>query len=402
MLCQFSFKNFMSYKDETVFDMQAENIDEFADSTISFKNASSLLPVSVIYGPNGGGKSNLLKALSCLFSLVVKPIYNLKKTKTEFIIQRDTPCYTFALDNCTKDAPTEFNIYFRTDNNEFRYYIAVQNNNIISETLHRRTLGGKKTAVIFEREKNEITLGSGIKSSKLSTDVNPQIPYLSFLAITYDIPIIVEVQKWFESCIVRDYAIPMVEHHLILSSQDSFKETFVNALNCMGIDISDYRYDESQKNFYLQRNLETGNYEMPLGLESEGTKKIFSALPVILLALSEGSLVVIDELDAKLHPKLLRYVISLFTDYEVNKKGAQLLFTSHDMSTMKNDVFRRDEIWFASLNKEHSSEIYSLYEIRNEDGRRITPGASFDKQYMEGRYGADPYLRRMLKWEKNK
>jgi len=106
--------------------------------------------------------------------------------------------------------------------------------------------------------------------------------------------------------------------------------------------------------------------------------------------------VVIDELDAKLHPKLLRYVISLFKNPRINKYGAQLLFTSHDMATMKNTVFRRDEIWFAALNKNHSSEIYSLYEIRREDNERVNSTAAFDKQYLEGRYGADPYLQNML------
>ena len=72
------------------------------------------------------------------------------------------------------------------------------------------------------------------------------------------------------------------------------------------------------------------------------------------------------------------------------------MFTSHDMATMKNTVFRRDEIWFAALNASHSSEIYSLYEIRREDNERVNSTAAFDKQYMEGRYGADPYLQNIL------
>ena len=118
-----------------------------------------------------------------------------------------------------------------------------------------------------------------------------------------------------------------------------------------------------------------------------------------MIAIAEGRLVIIDELDAKLHPKLLRYIISLFTNKDINKNGAQLIFTSHDMSTMKNDVFRRDEIWFAALDNDHSSELYSLYEIRKEDGNRINNTAAYDKQYLEGRYGADPYLRTMLDWE---
>ena len=103
-----------------------------------------------------------------------------------------------------------------------------------------------------------------------------------------------------------------------------------------------------------------------------------------------------DELDAKLHPKLLRYIVSLFKNPKLNTKGAQLLFTSHDLTTMKNSVFRRDEIWFAALNKEHSSEIYSLYELRQEDNTRVKSTAAYDKQYLEGRYGADPYLSNML------
>ena len=104
-------------------------------------------------------------------------------------------------------------------------------------------------------------------------------------------------------------------------------------------------------------------------------------------------------MDAKLHPKLLRYVIKLFTTPEINKNGAQLLFTSHDLTTMKNTIFRRDEIWFAALNDENSSEIFSLYDIRREDNEHVNNTAAYDKQYLEGRYGADPYLRTMLDWE---
>ena len=89
-------------------------------------------------------------------------------------------------------------------------------------------------------------------------------------------------------------------------------------------------------------------------------KKLFTMIPFILLALQQGRLVIVDELDAKLHPKLLRYIISLFKNTKINKYGAQLLFTSHDLTTMNNKVFRRDEIWFAALNELKSSEIYSL------------------------------------------
>ena len=399
MLCQFSFKNFMSYKDETIFDLQAEPLNEFSDSIIEFDGVSNLLPVSVIYGPNGGGKTNLLKALSCLISLVTKPIEDLEKTRSDLILQQSMSCEPFSLDADSKNEPTEFNIYFRTQKNEFRYYIAIKNDIIVSEVLHRRSLGGKKTAIIFEREEGNIILGASINKARVSKDVNPKMPYLSFLAITYNFHVIAEVQTWFESCIIRNYANPIVEHNIMLSEDEQFKSNFIHALNDMGIDVSNYRYDKDAKQIFLSRTVHDNEFELPFPVESDGTRKVFAALPVLMLALNQGRLVIIDELDAKLHPKLLRYIISLFTNREINKNGAQLLFTSHDMSTLKNDVFRRDEIWFAALNNEHSSEIYSLYEIRREDGSRINATASYDKQYLEGRYGADPYLRSMMNWE---
>lgn len=389
----------MSYKDETTFDLQAESLNEFEDSIISFNDVSNLLPVSVIYGPNGGGKTNLLQALACLISIVTKPIEDLKKNRVSFILQQVSPCVPFLMDSNSKDDPTEFNIYFRVKENEFRYYIAIQNDIIVSEVLQRRSFTGKKPALIFNRDGDNITLGASINKSSVNTEVNPKMPYLSFLAINYNFSDIADVQTWFESCIIRNYANPNVEHNIMLSDDSQFKSAFIHALNDMGIDISDYYYDQDEKQIFLSRMISNEEFKLKFTVESDGTKKVFAALPVLMLALNEGRLVIIDELDAKLHPKLLRYIISLFTNKKINKNGAQLLFTSHDMSTMKNDVFRRDEIWFAALNKERSSEIYSLYEIRREDGSRINATASYDKQYLEGRYGADPYLRSMLDWE---
>lgn len=399
MLCQFSFKNYMSYKDETIFDLQAETLPEFEDSVISFDTVSNLLPVSVIYGPNGGGKTSLLQALSCLISIVTEPIANLKKNRTNFIMQQASTCMPFAMDSNSKNEPTEFNIYFRVKENEFRYYLAIKDDTIVSEVLQRRLFGSKKSALLFNRDGDRITLGASINKASVNTEVNPKMPYLSFLAINYNFPDIADVQMWFESCIIRNYANPMVEHSIMLSDDEQFKSNFIHALNDMGIDISDYFYDQDEQQVFLSRIIDGKEYNLNFLFESEGTKKIFAALPVLMLALNEGRLVIIDELDAKLHPKLLRYIVSLFTNKKTNKNGAQLLFTSHDMSTMKNDVFRRDEIWFAALNDERSSEIYSLYEIRREDGSRINATASYDKQYLEGRYGADPYLRSMLDWE---
>lgn len=396
MLCQFSFKNFKSYKEETVFDFQAASLPEFSDTLICTEKAGDVLPVGVIYGPNGGGKSNLLQALSCLISTVVTPIVELKTNRLPIILQQRVDCVPFLLDDTSKNEPTEFLIYFRTAANEFQYYLAIHDDEIVSESLSRKKIGGKKPAHIFTRDAGEIELGVSINKSSINKEVNAKMPYLSFLAINYNIPVIAEVQEWFESCIIRNYAIPQVEYQIMITEKKNEKNLIIQFLNDMGIDIDNYRFDEGENQLYIQRNLHDKIYELPFDMESDGTKKLIAALPVVLLALHKGCLLIVDELDAKLHPKLLRYVISLFKNPEINKSGAQLLFTSHDMSTMKNTVFRRDEIWFAAENEKHQSEIYSLYEIRREDNERVNNTAAYDKQYLEGRYGADPYLQNML------
>ena len=399
MICQFGFKNFKSYKDETVFDFQATTLTEYEDSLIRTEKATPLLPISVIYGPNGGGKTSLLQALSCLINLVVEPIHHLEKNRKSMIFQHRVANEPFRFDEISSKLPTEFNIYFRIKNNEYRYYISILNDQIVSEYLYRKAIGGKKPATIFEREDDKIELGSSLSKSSINTQANSKMPYLSFLAINYSIPVISEVQEWFESCIIRNYANPVAEKKILLSDDERFKNSFIAAINDMGIDISDYSFDKEENDFLLKRTINSQVYSLSFIKESEGTKKIFATLPIIMYALIEGSFIIVDELDSKLHPKLLRYIVNLFTNSEINKHGAQLLFTCHDMSILKNDVFRRDEIWFAALDKNHSSEIYSLYDIRKEDGKRINNTAAYDRQYLEGRYGADPYLKTMLAWE---
>lgn len=396
MLCQFTFKNFKSYKDETIFDLQAAALPEFKETLITAKSAPDLVPVCAVYGPNGGGKSNLLQALSCVISTIVKPVHELGKNRQPLILQQKVDAIPFLFDDVSANEPTEFRLFFLIGSNMYCYYLALKDDEVISESLTRKSVTGKKTADIFDREKDKITLGYSINKKSINTNVNPKMPYLSFLAINYDIPEISEVMTWFESCIIRSYANPMVEHQIMLEKYVEYKDQFIRALNDMDIDITDYRYDEASKQLYMKRKLGKKEYELTFTEESDGTRKLIAALPVILLALREGRLVIIDELDAKLHPKLLRYVILLFKNKEINRYGAQLLFTSHDMSTMKNTVFRRDEIWFAAENEAHESDVYSLHEMRSEDGSRIKNTATYDKQYLEGRYGADPYLQNML------
>ena len=166
----------------------------------------------------------------------------------------------------------------------------------------------------------------------------------------------------------------------------------------MNLDIVDFRVEErehDQIEVFTKHVVDDYEAELSLFDESSGTKKLFGLLPFIAKSLSVGTALVIDELDAKIHPVLLRYIIMMFNDMKINRHGAQLIFTSHDLSTMNSEVFRRDEIWFVAKGNKENSKLYSLVEFKNDKGESVRKDAKFDKQYLEGKYGADPYLRRL-------
>ena len=179
------------------------------------------------------------------------------------------------------------------------------------------------------------------------------------------------------------------------------KKKLVEFLVDVGITISGIQFvkkDDEHIDILFNHTVNNHTYQLHLADESDGTQKLFNVLPLVIIALTEGRLLVLDELDAKLHPKLLRFLIMLFKNPEINQHKAQLIFTSHDISTMKSSVFRTDEIWFAYKKDDEASDLYSLYELRDENGNRIGPNTAYDKQYLEGRYGADPYFRNMMEW----
>ena len=404
MLCQFTFKNFKSYKNETVFDMQAVSGQGFVDSLLqSGSDGKTYLPVSVVYGPNAGGKSNLLDAFTCINALVMTPILILKNKQISNASIKITP---FLFNDTSRNEPTEFELYFRPNSEyEYKYFVKVFGDRIIEEYLYRRKNKSKgKTSTIFERESDKITLGASIKKASINTEVNDRMPYISFLYINYKLEPISLAVSWFEKCIIRNYANPFTESRLLMGEGDKFKKKLISLMNDVGINISDFEFveknsDDNSVDIFFEHTVNGQKYKLNILQLSNGTQKLINVLPLVIIALSEGRLLVFDELDAKLHPKLLKFIIMLFNNPEINTQNAQLIFTSHDISTMKSSVFRTDEIWFAYKLDDESSDLYSLYEMRDENGNHIQPSAAFDKQYLEGRYGADPYFRNMMEWE---
>lgn len=185
--------------------------------------------------------------MSVFIPTVVKPIHDLEKNRESLIMQQKVTAEPFMFDAVSAGEPTEFRIFFRTEEYEYRYYLAVLNDEISAETLDRKKIGGKKPAHIFYRESDEISLGAILKKENVNTSINAKMPFLSFLAINYNLTVITEVQEWFESCIIRSYANPMAEMQIMVSDDTEVKKQILLLLNDMGIDVDDYRFDEKER-----------------------------------------------------------------------------------------------------------------------------------------------------------
>ena len=392
MLCQFTVKNFKSIRDEVTFDMQAAAISEHEDRIIKDKDEELYLPVSAVYGPNGGGKSNVLEALHSLVTKVLRPLYATSNNEEIAIKMKKLVTEPFAFDEETRNEPTEFELFFRTAMAEYRYEL----------TVKKEVIEGRKSA-LFERDEDEITLKGAFARLKTSDELSDTLPLLSYLGITYSKnEVVQDVLDWFDEEIdFLNYGNPMQELRMAISKSEDVKRLMLQMIQELDLDIVDFRVEEKENDrieVFTKHVVDEYEAELNLFDESSGTKKLFGLLPFIAKSLLRGTTLVIDELDAKIHPVLLKYLIMTFSNMEKNKKGAQLIFTSHDLSTMNSEVFRRDEIWFVAKGNRQNSKLYSLVEFKNKKGESVRKDAKFDKQYLEGKYGADPYLRKIIDW----
>lgn len=404
MLCQFTVKNYKSICDEVTFDMQAASISEHEDNVIVDIDGERFLPVSVIYGPNGGGKTNVLEALHALALKVLRPLYATDDLERNIFYKKKFVIEPFAFSKEKSNKPTEFEVFFRTDEAEYRYILHIKKENVVYESLDRIKRSTNRKSSLFVRNKI-IKLKGAFSKFKVSDDISETLPLLSFLGITYNKnKVINDVLSWFKHKIVfLNYGNPIEEMIMAVSNSKDIKNIMIGMIQEMDLDIEDFRIEKDKDDeieVYTKHNVDGYNYELNLDEESNGTKKIFGLMPYIAYSLLYGTTLVIDELDSKIHPILLKYLINIFTDLKINKKKSQLIFTSHDLSTMNSEVFRRDEIWFVAKGNIQNSKLYSLVEFKNDNGESVRKDAKFDKQYLEGKYGADPYLRKIINWEK--
>ena len=184
-----------------------------------------------------------------------------------------------------------------------------------------------------------------------------------------------------------------------------YKEQLVNSIKAFDFGIEDIKItsnndkikDEKETKMELIHRGRDGKIVvLPLDLESSGTIKMINLFDFLIEALKEGQILFIDELDAKLHPLLTRYIINLFHNSDTNIGNGQLIYSTHDTVNLNKETFRRDEIWFAEKDRDGISEIYALSDYILEDdkssGRKVRNDATYNKDYLTGRYGAIPVL----------
>lgn len=257
--------------------------------------------------------------------------------------------------------------------------------------------------VLFARNESQVSLKGVFGKFKVSDELSVSLPLLSYLGITYKKnEIVADVLEWFEDSIdFLNYGNPYQELRMAVTKSEKIKNLVLDMIREMDLDIEDFRIEEKDNGrieVYTKHIVDGYSVELALSEESSGTKKLFGLLPFIAASLVYGTTLVIDELDAKIHPVLLQSIIERFTDLNINRNGGQLIFTSHDLSTMNGSLFRRDEIWFMAKGNNQNSKLYSLVEFKNEKGESVRKDAKYDKQYLESKCGADPYLKKIIDW----
>ena len=401
MLIRFSFKNFKSFKNENCLDMEATSLKEHEYNVAKIDNGE-YLKVSAIYGANASGKTNVLQA----FDYMKKRILVSDDSKKNSPIDEEN-VYSFMINN----DPIALEVEILAKNNKiYKYGFEVLKDTIISEWLFEKRVN--KFYSIFERENNNVSM----KPNKISDLVNIDERTL-FLNIYSKIDRNNEdfsnVYDWFVSSTYLDLGNPNFERFInnrvslkILSDENYKKEllkfikTFdsgIEGIKTTPDSIEAVKSNNGIIDIEVIHKGEKGEVKaLPFYLESNGTRKMFHLFDFFMDALKNGMVLFVDELDAKLHPLLTRYIINLFHNSDTNKGNGQLIYSTHDTVNLNKETFRRDEIWFAEKDKDGISEIYALSDYILEDdknaGKKVRNDATYNKDYLTGRYGAIPVL----------
>jgi uncharacterized protein len=389
MLISFTVGNYRSFKDKVTLSMEATAITEHPDNVyITPDGRYKLLKSVAIYGANGSGKSNLIMALQSMLELIVE--------NSKFSSVSTFSVDVFQLSKKTQKSPSFFEICFLRDNVKYRYGFEVDESSICAEWLFETKI--EKERPLFKRVKDTIDRSSVFKEGKnLEQKTGENRLFLS--VVDQNNGAISKIVMTFLGTLI---AISALKHREVatvsmklLTNQTTVKsfKKFLNEFNLGFSDIEATNTVNDKFELHTQHKI-FDSLKRVSGLhtfnniesESKGTNKIIDLSGLLYIAInSSNKILCLDELDASLHPKLTIAITKLF-NAKNNISPTQLIFTTHDTNLLSKGGFRRDQIYFVEKDQYETTHLYSLVEFK------VRKDRSFEEDYIQGRYGAIPFI----------
>ena len=415
MLLQFNFKNFMSFRDDTTLDMTAAPVTELGHHLVTV-GREKVLPVAAIFGANAGGKSNFIEAIKYMNRFVLFS-FGFGDEDSEINKGRGFIAPTpFLFDAKSKDAESVFEVFFVTPEESgarlYNYGFSVNSEGVQEEWLNDRAKSSRSDYKrIFYRKGDELDMpGIPIRSQENIRVAIEKKTLIVSLGAKLKITILKFIRDWFLGNQFADFGRPLQTFFLSTRLPKDFttdkevQDRVVQYFSSFDSSIVGFETDEieaedgqeGKKKVKINaiHNMVDSNEKVaiPLVNESAGTLKMFALFPLLEFVLKSGGVLFVDELNARLHPLLLRTFVLIFLNPELNKNHAQLIFTTHDAWQLNNELFRRDEIWFAEKSQEAVSTLYSLSDFILDDKVKIRKDENYEKNYLLGKYGAIPSM----------
>lgn len=414
MILHFKVGNYRSINEPVILSMEAETriSDQKSENTFEL-NGHQILKAAAIYGANASGKSNIVKALSFMTSFLLN-------SSKESQMGEPIPTEPFVLDSESAQKPSLFELVFIMNKIKYRYGLEVDEERVHKEWLFQTKQKAEKP--LFIREMDAIECFSKFKEGAgLESKTRENALFVSVVA-NFAGPLSGEILDYMKKLTIVPDAInrfPFIFMGFLRTNL--YQKKVIELIKLLDLGIKNLSIEEEDdteldrpqnkmSEIHVLENIETktkktlrlyskhntykdkevlGSLDFEVShSESEGTKKLISIAGFIVAAIENGSVLIVDELEAKLHPILTRYLIKIFHNPEVNKKNAQIIFTTHDTNLLQYVKFRRDQIWFTEKNNAEETSLYSLSEIKPS----VRKDASLEKDYFQGRFGAIPYL----------
>ncbi len=389
MLVQFTLKNVLSFKEETTIDMTAVHAyKEHESNLIDIGRKERLLKVAAIYGANASGKSNLRFAMGIFQSIVMESMNNVADDEEMAIRKYYFP---FLFEKEYEDS--EFEIIMIIENFEYRYGFEYNAKCIVAEWLYRKNLETNRMITIFERTAKTVDFGASVRREcEMYKNQIPEetlvLTMLNKFKLGTDVFHVIYTGIFDTLVLPPDFG----EDRTFLKKYlpaiiENDKDQFIDFLTATDTGMKDILCVDNEDDVRFPTvhvGKDGEQYFLDLFSESEGTIKSIMFYIYARVAISGNKVIFVDELNIKLHPLLLKFIIDLF--YESDSLS-QLIYTTHDTTLMDKKFFRRDQIWFVQKDQFGYSGLSALSDFK------VRSDASFEKDYLAGVYGGIPYLK---------